>query len=386
MPLRPSPAVLAATLSLALTACDGPPAPDPAAGTPPAVIAEPVSRAPLTTQTALVGRVTARDKVDLRARVEGFLKERPFDEGQQVGVGDLLFVIEPEQYASVVSQREADLAAARADEQNARAQLARGEELLRSKNIPASKVDELRAAQAIAAARIAQADAALAAARLDLGYTRITAPVAGRIGKARYSVGSLVGPGSEALATIVSADPIEVEFPVTQRDLLAARRGVDEQGSAEGLEALLRLPDDSLYEHKGRIDFVDVTTNAGTDTVTVRARFPNPDRLLVDGQYLGVLLQRDAPEQALTVPQAALQIDQQGVYVLVVDGEQRARVRRIQTGALSGPRVVVTDGLAEGDLVITDGAQKVRPGQPVSASPPQALDGVPAMDTGEATP
>jgi membrane fusion protein (multidrug efflux system) len=340
------------------------------------VVAVPAKREAVTEQADFVGRVVAQDRVDLRARVEGFLKERRFTEGQKVQVGEILFLIEPDQYQAVVSQREADLAKARADEENAAAQLKRGEELLKDKNIAPSKVDELRAAESIARASIAQAQAALDAAKLDLSYTQITAPVAGRIGLARYSVGNLVGPASDSLATLVSTDPIYIQFPVTQRERLMARRDMAAQGEApQTIEVLARLPDDSIYAHAGRLDFIDVTTDAGTDSVTVRAVFPNPDGMLVDGQFVGVLLQQDAPQMGITVPQSALQIDQQGVYVLVIDDQGKAQIRRIQTGPVQGPRITVKQGLAEGELVIVEGTQKVRPGQVVSATPPQTLEG-----------
>jgi membrane fusion protein (multidrug efflux system) len=374
---------------LALNACGDRTPPDAASisAPPPAVVAVPAAREAVAEQAQFVGRVVAVDRVDLRARVQGFLQERRFTEGQKVEVGDLLFLIEPQQYQSVLSQREADLAKAVADEENARAQLERGQELAKNKNIAAATVDELRAAQSIAAAGIAQALAAVEAAKLDLGYTEITAPVAGRIGLARYSVGNLVGPSSESLAILVSTDPIYVQFPVTQRDLLAVRRDAAAgNGSTAGVEVVVRLSDGTLYTHKGRLDFVDVVTDAGTDTVTVRAVFPNPDGLLVDGQYVGVLLQQEAPPMAITVPQSALQIDQQGVYVLVVDADSKAQVRRIATGAVKGAGIAVTEGLKAGELVIVEGIQKVRPGQVVSASPPAAPEtdpeAVPVADEG----
>jgi membrane fusion protein (multidrug efflux system) len=339
------------------------------------VIAVPVEREQVAEQAEFVGRVVAVDRVDLRARVPGFLKERRFTEGQEVKADEVLFVIEPDQYQAVVDQRKADVAKAVAENENAQAQLARGEELLKSKNISQAEVDKLRAAQSVAAASIAQAKAALAAAELDLSYTQILAPVAGRIGLAKFTVGNLVGPESGSLATLVSRDPIYVQFPVTQRELLEARKNAEREGrSLENLTVLARLPDDTIYGQKGRLDFVDVTTDQGTDTVTVRAVFPNPDGILVDGQYLGVMLQQDSPNHELVVPQSALQIDQQGTFVLVVDSDNKVQVRRIRTRAAQGPKVAVIEGLKEGDLVISEGIQKVRPGQVVRATPPQSVE------------
>jgi len=326
-------------------------------------------------QAQYVGRVVAADKVELRARVQGFLKERRFQEGQEVAVGDLLFRIEPDQYQSLVQQRLAGVAKAEADAQNAVAQLARGEELLKSKNTSQAQVDELRAAAAIAKAGIAQAKAALAAAELDLGYTEVKAPVAGRIGLAKYTVGNLVGPSSGPLATVVSRDPIHVQFPLTQRELLQAKREVQAKGGdPKNLIVRVRLPDGDLYAEEGRLDFVDVTTDPGTDTVTLRAELPNPDGILVDGQYVGVTVQAGEPESAVVVPQSSLQVDQQGVFVMVIDKEHKAQVRRVQTGTEAGGDIAVTQGLDEGELVITEGVQKIRPGQAVSATPAQGVE------------
>jgi len=371
--------VLAATLTL-LTGCGAETeTATGASGPPPAVVVVEAATKPVEEEARFVGRVVAVDKVELRARVEGFLKERAFTEGQEVSVGDLLFEIEPDQYQSIVQQRQADVAKAEADAKNADAQLARGEELLKSKNISQAQVDELRAAAAIAEAGIAQAKAALAAAELDLGYTEVKAPVSGRIGLAKYTVGNLVGPASGPLATIVSHDPIYVQFPLTQRALLTAKTDVKEQGGDPSTIAVrVRLPNGRLYDEAGQLNFVDVTTDPGTDTVTLRAELPNPDGILVDGQYVGVTVQAGEPESAIVIPQASLQLDQQGVYVMVVDDDKKAQVRRIETGREVGSDIVVTEGLTEGDLVITEGVQKIRPGQVVSATPAQgaaAADG-----------
>jgi membrane fusion protein, multidrug efflux system len=360
---------------LALSGCGKPDAPAPEMPAPSVVVVPAQSRV-VDEEASFVGRVIAVNRVDLRARVEGFLEERRFTEGQEVKVGEVLFVIEPGQYAAAVEQRQADLEKARADQLNTAAQLARGLELVKAKNIAQSSVDELQAADSIAKAGITLAQAALTQAMLDLSYTTITAPVAGRIGLASYTVGNLVGPASGTLATIVSRDPIYVQFPVTQRDLLGARKTIEDKGgNARDVKVRVRLPDGTLYEHTGRLDFVDVTTDPGTDSVTLRAELPNPDGLLVDRQYVGVLLEAGVPESAILIPQSALQVDQQGVYVLILDADDKAQTRRIETGQSKGADIVVTKGLSEGELVITQGIQQVRPGQVVSAAPATSAAG-----------
>ncbi len=370
-----SPLTLSLAAALALIAgCGDEAPPPPAAAPPPSVIAVPAKVEVIEDQSDFVGRVAAMDKVDLRARVPGFLKRRAFTEGQDVEGGDLLFEIEPDQYLAIVQQREADLTKAKADQLNTAAQLKRGQELLKDKNIAQSKVDELQAADSIAKASIEQAKAALDSAKLDLGYTRVLAPVAGRIGLAKYTIGNLVGPESGPLATLISHDPIYVQFPLTQRELLEAKRDYQAKGGdPKNVVIRVRLPDGTLYEHTGKLNFVDVTTDAGTDTVTLRAELPNPDRFLVDGQYVGVVVQAGEPESAIVIPQSALQVDQQGTFVLVIDAESKAQIRRVQTGTAKGPMVSVKSGLKDGELVISEGIQKVRPGQPVTATPPQVI-------------
>jgi len=189
-------------------------------------------------------------------------------------------------------------------------------------------------------------------------------------------VGNLVGPASGTLATLISHDPIHVQFPLTQRELLQAKRKIQKKGgSVKDVVVGARLPDGSAYEQKGRLDFVDVTTDPGTDTVTLRAEFPNPDRILVDGQYVGVTVQASEAKSEIVVPQSSLQVDQQGVFVMIVDADNKAQVRRIQMGQNQGTEVAVTSGLSEGDLVITLGIQKIRPGQVVSVAPAQKPGG-----------
>jgi membrane fusion protein, multidrug efflux system len=319
------------------------------------------------------GRVVAVDEVQLRARVTGLLEQRLFEEGADVDVGDLLFVIEKAPYQAVVEQRRAELASAEAIRIDTAVQLQRGEELVKNNNIPEAEVDQRRAADQMAAAQILEAQAALEQAQINLGYTEIHARIAGRIGRA-LSVGSLVGSHS-VLATIVSQDPIYVTFPVSQRQLLAHR------GERGDPVVSVTLPDGTLYEQPGKLNFLDVQFDPGTDTVTVRAELPNSDRVLVDGQFVGVRVERGEPERVLAVPQASVQLDQAGPYVLVVGGDNKVEARRITLGAEEGAQVVVQTGLETGDKVIVDGIQKVRLGMAVAANeePPARPGGQTAL-------
>lgn len=349
---------------------------------PPAVSVVAVEKKDVTQATEFVGRVVATDKVELRARIQGFLQKRLFTEGQDVTPGDLLFVIEPEPFQAAVAQAEADLASAQADAENAKLQLGRAEELVKKGNIPVATRDDRAAAAAMANARVAEREASLQVAKINLTYTEIRAPLAGRIGLAKYSEGNLVGPDSGPIATIVSQDPTYVAIQVSEREILNARRQLAADKSyASSPVVRLKLPDGSDYPHPGKVNFLDVQVEQGTDTVTVRAEFPNPERLLTDGAFVNVSVERGAPKPSLLVPQAAIQADQAGVFALVVTGEKKVEVRRLTLGRSAGTDVVVDEGLNEGDLVIVEGIQKVRPGsvvEPTTVSPPTVTPAGPA--------
>ena len=349
------------------------------ASPPPAVTVISLQPTEVTPGFGFNGRVVAVDEVQLRARVTGFLEQRRFEEGADVQAGDLLFVIEKAPYQAVVEQRQAELASAEANRANTAVQLQRGEELVKNNNIPKAEVDQRRAADQMAAAAILEAQAALEQAEINLGYTEIYAPIAGRIGRADLSVGNLVGPDSGVLATIVSQDPIYVTFPVTQRQLLAHR------GERGDPVVRVTLPDGTLYEHPGTLNFLDVQVDPGTDTVTVRGELPNPDRILVDGQFVGVRVERGEPERVLAVPQASLQVDQAGPYVLVVGGDDKVEARRVTLGDVEGEQVVVESGLNEGERIIVEGIQKVRPGMTVAVSEAQPATPTPAQGAGQPT-
>jgi len=315
------------------------------------------------------GRIEAKDKVDLRARVDGFLEKRLFTEGADVKEGQPLFVIEKGLYQAAVNQAAAGVEQAQATLNLAGIEVDRQSELVKRNVGTQARLDEVTGKQGEARGSLLAQKAALEKAQLQLGYTDIAAPISGRIGRSNISVGNFVSAASGTLATIVRQDPIYVNFPVTQREILEVRKAQGGDGKPSEYTIFLRLADGSRYAQSGRLDFVDVTVSQGTDTVLVRAEFPNPDRFLVDGQLVTVIVELGRGESALHVPQQALQADQSGAYVLVVDNDSKVEVRRVETGpGGDGITIAIRKGLEEGERVITEGVQKVRPGQHVEAS------------------
>jgi membrane fusion protein (multidrug efflux system) len=336
---------------------------------PPAVSVTPVESRQITETGSFIGRVTAIDKVDIVARVPGFIEERKFAEGQYVKKGDLLFRIEQATYKAAVEQQRANLAKATATEVNAKIQLERGKELVRNQNISQATFDQRAADEASAQANVMAAQAMLDQAEINLGYTEIRAPIDGRIGLATFTEGNLVQPSSGKLATIVKQDPIYVLFQASERDVLDYKRRIAEsQDKSAHVTIHIKLPNGSVYPHAGLSNFLDVQVDANTDTVAVRAEVPNPENLLIPSGIVGVTVERGAPRSALVVPQSAVQLDQAGRYVLVVDQAKKVELRRIMTSVDQGRYVVVTGGLTEGELVIVEGVQKVRPGQVVAVN------------------
>src|SRR5262245_23140568 len=332
---------------------------------PPAVTVVAVAKENIKPTVTFTGRIQARDKVELRARVEGFLQKRLFTEGQDVKEGDLLFVIEQEPYRASVAEIKASIEKAQAALTLANVEVERASQLVARQTGTQQRLDEATARQADARGEIARQKAALEKAELQLSYTEIRAAIAGRIGRATVSVGNFVGPATGSLATIVRQDPIYVSFPVTQREMLEVRK---EEKAGEDPTIYLQLADGSRYAQTGKVNFVDVTVNPGTDTVQVRAQFPNPDRLLVDGQLVTVVVEEGTARSALLIPQRAIQIDQAGAFVLVVDSANKVEVRRVEVDTAPGSLLIVTKGLSAGEKVITEGVQKVRPGQVVQAT------------------
>lgn len=339
----------------------------------PAVGVRPVATRTVNQSFDFVGHVAATDKVEVRARVEGFIEDVAFREGQYVLAGDLLYRIEKVNFQAAVDQAKANLASAEADVTNAQLQYQRQFELARNRDAPQSVVDQDKANLDGDRAKVLQTQAALTEAQVTLGYTEIRSPIEGRIGRTALTVGNLVNPASGVLATVVSQDPMYVLFPISVRDLDVIRASRQRTGGDLSKTVIcLRLPDGSDYPETGLWNLTDPQVNQQTDTLVVRAIIPNHNGLLVDGQFVTVSIEEREGKSELVVPQSAVQLDQSGNYVLVVDDQHKVVQRAIKTGTNQGTDVVVTAGLKEGEKVIVDGVQKVRPGQVVqdTALPP----------------
>ena len=320
------------------------------------------------TQTAdFVGRIEAVNRVDIRARVTGYLEEVLFKDGATVAEGAPLFRIERSPFEAAVEQAQGALEKAQGALQNATVQRQRAEDLLKTNAGSVAIRDQRVADEKGAQGDETTAAANLKTAQIDLGYTEIRAPIAGRIGRTKVTMGNVVGPDTGVLAQIVSDNPMYVTFPVSQREFLALKTN---RLPADGQAPLvsLKFSDGSTYDQKGRVDFVDVSVERTTDTVLVRATLPNPAGKLLDGTLVRVAVQADKSEEKVLVPQSALIADQQGSYVFAVE-DGKAVVKRVKVGAEAGSYVAIDQGLSGNEQIVIQGLQNLRPGVPVLASP-----------------
>jgi membrane fusion protein, multidrug efflux system len=325
-------------------------------------------RQPITRTTDFVGRVEAIERVEVRARVTGFLQKIAFKEGDLVKQGQVLYEIEPDSFQAAVLQARGALFQAQAKYSNASVQRARAEELVKTSATSRAELDRQAAAEKSAQGEVITADANLKTATINLDYTKITSPINGEIGRTRVTVGNVVGPDTGQLTTIVSVNPMYVTFPVSQREFLKIQPDTDRRKRQSEFGVRIRFSDGSFYNEPGQINFVDVAVDRATDTVTVRATIPNPQARLIDGQLVRVLVSTEKPVEKVLIPQAALIADQKGVYVFtVVDG--KAEVQRVKPGGESGSSMIIEDGLKGGEQVIVQGMESLRPGMPVLASP-----------------
>ena len=365
--LHPVRAALAAVFLLApqaLLAQAGAPAP--------AVVVAPAEMTPVRESEGFTGRATAQQRVDIRARVTGFLEEMPFQEGGRVKAGDVLYRIEDTDYRAAVAAIEGSIQSAQAQLDLARLEQGRKTELVSRQAVAQNELDVATAQVGQAAGQLAQLDASLDQAKLQLSYTEITAPFDGIVGLSTVDVGALVGPDSGALTTLTKLDPVYVTFPVASATVLDYQARVA-AGAATGVGAVrVTLPNGAAFPEPGTLDFIAPTVSDGTDTILLRARFANPDGVLRDNALVGVTLEDKTPVSQLTVPRQAVQRDQMGAYVLVVDAESKVELRRVETGLTDVGRIVIPSGLKAGENVIVDGINKVRPGITVDAATGQA--------------
>jgi RND family efflux transporter MFP subunit len=345
----------------------GPAGPD---GPPPLVTVALITEQDVNPPTEYVGHVEAVQSVDLRARIEGFLEKVNFREGSDVHAGDLLYIIEQAPYQARVDADKASLAQTEAILTKARQYLHRAQ-TVRSGGISATDLDNAVAEGLRAKAQLEQAKANLQIARINLGYTSITSPINGRIGRTAFTRGSLVNPGSGPLARIVQIDPIRVVFSISENDLITIKMALKDAAKDKKRPILvprIKLPGGQLFKTAGQIDFVDNTVDPGTGTIAVWALFNNPDSMLLPGQYVTVLVARSQPKLMTMVPQSAVLEDHNGRYVLVVNDQNRVDMRRVRTGPVVGVNWAVESGLAVNERVIVEGVQKVRPGQIVKTA------------------
>lgn len=327
---------------------------------------------PVADTADFVGRIEAIERVEIRARVKGFLEAVLFKEGDLVKEGQPLYRIEKGQFEAAVEQAKGALERSKAALTLAQLQRKRADELLARNSGTVVARDQAVAEEAGAKGSITTDEANLRNAEINLGYTDIIAPIAGKVGRTNVTKGNVVGPDSGPLTTIVSQNPMYVTFPVSQRVFLETTAEA-QQRDAGNLKVRIKFSDGSLYDQVGVINFVDVSVDKATDTVNVRATMPNPRGVLIDGQLVRVVVESKKPEERVLIPQSALIADQQGVYVFAVE-DGKAVVKRLKLGGDAGADVIVEDGLAAGAQVIVDGLQGVRPGAVVRATPvPQSV-------------
>jgi len=352
----------------------------PAPGGPPAVGVVRAERQQITETDEFIGRIQSIGRVALVARVTAFLEKRQFVEGAEVKKGDLLYRLEQPPFQAQVENNKANVAQLEAQYRNAQLTLERAQYLLKTVAGQQSNVDSALASERSLAAQIEAAKAQLEIAEINLGYTEIRAPIDGKISATDVTEGNVVSPTSGTLANLVSQDPMYVLYSVSVRAGIDLRNRYDAKGGFNAVVLKIRLPDGRIYGQNGKLDYVGPTVATNTDTITVRGVIPNPrfpnmppdspaPRELFDGEFVTVLIEGVEPITVLAIPRAAILSDQQGDYVYVVDAQNKAEQRRIQLGQSTPSTAVVSNGLKEGELVISEGLQRVRPGATVLPSP-----------------
>ncbi|HSZ56931.1 MAG TPA: efflux RND transporter periplasmic adaptor subunit [Tepidisphaeraceae bacterium] len=355
-----------------------------APGGPPAVGIVEAIRRPITETSEFLGRIEAINRVNVVARVTGFLDARLFVEGAEIKKGDLLYRLERGPFEADLASKQGAVAQLQATLENAKLTTERARTLLGGPAGQQSTYDAAIATQRSLEAQVQSAQAEVQASRINLDYTEIRSPIDGKIGRTAVTEGNVVGPSSGVLTTIVSQNPMYVTFPVPLRQGLQLRERYAPLGGLEAVLIRLRLPDGRMYGQSGKLNFVDNTIAQNTDTIIVRGEIANPIlrapsttgvtvHELTDGEFVTVLLEGVQPVEVVAIPRSAVLSDQQGSYVFTVGADNKAEQRRIQLGQSTPTIAAVISGLAVGETVIVEGLQRVRPGQIVSPGPASAL-------------
>ena len=380
--MRRSMVVLALSTALIAAACSkdeaGPAGAPPGGGMPPpevgVVVVQPQD-VPLAKE--LVGRLSSFRSADVRARVPGVLQRRLYEEGSNVRKGQPLFQIDPAPLRASAAQARASLAQAQANAANSAAAANRARGLIGDKFISQSDYENAVAAERSSAAAVQAARASVQAAEINLGYATVRAPISGRAGKQQVTEGALVGQGDATLlTTIEQVDPMYVNFSMGVEELSQVRQL--SVGGSEGRVQVL-LPGGAPYSHYGTLDFSGDVVDPATGAVQLRARIPNPQGVLLPGSFVTVQAELGTEHGAFLVPQAAVQRDPQGAYVLVVGADGKVARKDIVTERTHGNDWVVREGLAAGDQVIVSGLQRAVPGQPAKAAPMPAEGAAPGQ-------
>ncbi len=336
------------------------------------------------------GRTDSESTVELQARISGFLKKINFVEGSLVKAGDLLFIIDPVEQQNTLARTSADVARDKAQLDYARKERARFETLVKQGAVSQQEYDAKLTNERQLAASVSAAAATANEARTNLGYTKVVAPQAGRIGKSNFKVGDLVGPGQNSvLATISSTERFTVTFNISERDYLVSAKEAAE-AKAKGLPprlfvASVVLADGDVYPHDGYLDMADRAIDPTTGTLPVRAVFPNPDGLIKPGLFAKVRVNLGTVDNATLVPEQAVSDVQGEKFVFAVTKDGKAESRPVTLGSRVDTAYIVQKGLAPGDTVIVDGWQKVRTGTPVAAAPAAPAAQAPTAATANAT-
>jgi membrane fusion protein (multidrug efflux system) len=389
-------------LAISLTACGRGEKATQAAPPPPAVVVTEVLQKTVPIYAEFVAQTDARVTADVRARVQGVLKEMRFKEGDLVKKDQVLYQIEPDEFQANLEAAKAQLSRAKADLESAKAKLAKTQQdvaryrpLAEARAIPQQDLDTALAQEQVARAEVDQAGAAIEGARaaitraqLDLGYTTIHSPLDGLIGRTKVDVGNLVGKGEPTLLnTVSSVDPIRVNFAIPEADYLRLVSREPERVRRPSRPIELILGDGSAYPQKGRVVFADRAVDLKTGTLSVIAEFPNPEGTLRPGQFGRVRVTAEVAENAILVPQRAVQEIQGAKSVLVVGADDVVALRTITPAGTVGDSLIVRDGVKPGERVIVDGIQKARPGakvNPSAAGSSQAGPKAEAKPTGKA--